>query len=142
MASIRKTHIHVDGTFVLIVPSPDGEWLAIQNRYDAYLAAFPKVGDATVNINFKTPEVPLRRLTKEGANYLYWADGGKTLTWSFGNDFYRVKRDVVLECAETGKRQAGELEAGDVCDFTAGAARYASRTALLARRANRDDEGR
>ena len=58
----KKTHIHVDGTFVLIVPSPDGEWLAIQNRYDAYLAAFPKVGDATVNINFKTPEVPLRRL--------------------------------------------------------------------------------
>jgi hypothetical protein len=93
----------VDGKFVLIVPSPDGEWLAIQNRYDAYLAAFPKVGDAAVNINFKTPEVPLRRLTKEGANYLYWADEGKTLTWSFGNDFYRVKRDVVLSAPKPEK---------------------------------------
>ena len=99
----KKTHIHVDGRFVLIVPSPDGEWLAIQNRYDAYLAAFPKVGDATVNINFKTPEVPLRRLTKEGANYLYWADGGRTLTWSFGNDFYRVKRDAVLNAPKPEK---------------------------------------
>jgi Tol biopolymer transport system component/imidazolonepropionase-like amidohydrolase len=99
----KKAHIHIDGRFVLIVPSPDGEWLAIQNRYDAYLAAFPKVGDATVNINFKAPEVPLRRLTKEGANYLYWADGGKTLTWSFGNDFYRVKRDDVLNAAKPEK---------------------------------------
>jgi len=99
----KKTHIHIDGRFVLVVPSPDGEWLAIQNRYDAYLAAFPKVGDTTININFKTPEVPLRRLTKEGANYLYWADGGKTLTWSFGNDFYRVKRDDVLNAARPEK---------------------------------------
>jgi len=99
----KKTHIHVDGEFVLIVPSPDGEWLAIQNRYDAYLAAFPKVGDATVNINFKAPEVPLRRLTKEGANYLYWADGGKTLTWSFGNEFYRVKREDVLNAPKPEK---------------------------------------
>jgi Tol biopolymer transport system component/imidazolonepropionase-like amidohydrolase len=101
----KKAHIHIDGQFVLIVPSPDGEWLAIQNRYDAYLAAFPKVGDATVNINFKAPEVPLRRLTKEGANYLYWADGGKTLTWSFGNEFYRVKRDDVLNAAKPEKDQ-------------------------------------
>jgi Tol biopolymer transport system component/imidazolonepropionase-like amidohydrolase len=99
----KKAHIHVDGQFVLIVPSPDGEWLAIQNRYDAYLAAFPRVGDTTVNINFKAPEVPLRRLTKEGANYLYWADGGKTLTWSFGDDFYRVKRDDVLNAAKPEK---------------------------------------
>ena len=99
----KKTQIHIDGRFVLVVPSPDGEWLAIQNRYDAYLAAFPKVGDSTVNINFKAPEVPLRRLTKEGANYIYWADGGKTLTWSFGNDFYRVKRDDVLNAAKPEK---------------------------------------
>jgi len=42
-------------------------------------------------------------LTKEGANYLYWADGGKTLTWSFGNDFYRVKRDVVLNAPKPEK---------------------------------------
>src|SRR6201987_1971958 len=99
----KKTQSHGDGRFVLIVPSPDGEWLAIQIRYDAYLAAFPKVGDATVNINFKAPEVPLRRLTKEGANYLYWADGGRMLTWSFGNDFYRVKRDDVLNAARPEK---------------------------------------
>lgn len=93
----KKSHLRMDGNFVLAVPSPDGQWVALQDRYDAYLVAFPKVGDETLSISLKTPAVPVKRLTKEGANYLYWADGGKTLTWSFGNEFYRVKRDTVLE---------------------------------------------
>jgi Tol biopolymer transport system component/imidazolonepropionase-like amidohydrolase len=92
----KKTHLKIDGSFIVAVPSPDDESVAIQSRYDGYLMAFPKAGDKTIDINLKTPAVPVRRLTKEGANYLYWADGGKTLTWSFGNDFYRVKREDVL----------------------------------------------
>ncbi|MGA8223725.1 MAG: hypothetical protein WB780_18900 [Candidatus Acidiferrales bacterium] len=102
----KKTHFHLEGEFALAVPSPDGEWIAIQNRYDAYLAAFPKVGDTVVNFNFKAPAVPLRRVTKEGANYLYWADGGKTLTWSFGNDFYRVRRETVLAAEPPAEKNA------------------------------------
>lgn len=106
----KKTLFHFDGEFVLAIPSPDGEWIAIQDRYDAYLAAFPKVGDTVVNLNFKAPAVPLRRVTKEGANYLYWADGGKTLTWSFANEFYRVKRETVLQ-AEAIVEKTGDKPA-------------------------------
>lgn len=99
----KKTHFKLEGQFMLIIPSPDGEWVAIQDRYDAYLAAFPKTGDATINLNLKAPAVPVKRVTRAGANYIYWADGGKTLTWSFGNDFYRVKRDTVLQAPEPEK---------------------------------------
>jgi Tol biopolymer transport system component/imidazolonepropionase-like amidohydrolase len=102
----KKTHFKLEGGFVLMIPSPDGEWVAIQDRYDAYLAAFPKIGDATINLNFKTPSIPVRRVTREGANYIHWADGGKTLTWSFGNDFYRVNRETVLEAEEPEKKSS------------------------------------
>ena len=37
--------------------------------------------------------MPVKRLTTQAANYIHWADGGKTITWSFGNDFSRVNRD-------------------------------------------------
>jgi Tol biopolymer transport system component/imidazolonepropionase-like amidohydrolase len=100
----KKTHFKLEGGFVLMIPSPDGEWVAIQDRYDAYLAPFPKIGDATINLNLKAPAVPVKRVTREGANYIYWADGGKTLTWSFGNDFYRVSRDTVLQAEEPEKK--------------------------------------
>ena len=107
----KKTHFKLDGNFVLIVPSPDGEWVAFQDRYDAYLAPFPKIGDATVTLNLKTPAVPVKRVTRNGANYMYWADGGKTLTWSFGNEFYRVSRDTVINAPEPEKKPADKSDA-------------------------------
>jgi len=107
----KKTHLRLEGPFVLAVPSPDAEWVAIQDRYDAYLAAFPKTGTETVSLDFKAPAVPLKRVTKEGANYLNWADGGSTLTWSFGNDFYRVKRDDVVRAEKpTDKAESWKPE--------------------------------
>jgi len=107
----KKTHFKLDGNFVLIVPSPDGEWVAFQDRYDAYLAPFPKIGDATVTLNLKTPALPVKRVTRNGANYMYWADGGKTLTWSFGNEFYRVNRDTVINAPEPEKKPADKSDA-------------------------------
>ena len=103
----KKTHFKMEGGFVLMIPSPDSEWVAIQDRYNAYLAAFPKVGDTPITLSLKTPALPVRRLTREGANYINWADGGRTLTWSFGNDFYRVYRDTVL-LAEEPKLNSSE----------------------------------
>ncbi len=102
----KRTHFRIDGAFITAVPSPDGEWVAIQSRYDAYIAAFPRIGTEAVSLNFKSPAVPLKRVTKEGANYISWADGGKTLTWSFGNDFYRVKRDDVLHAEPPPEKPA------------------------------------
>ena len=103
----KKTHFKMEGDFVLMIPSPDGEWVAVQDRYNAYLAPFPKIGDATISLNFKAPAVPVKRVTWEGANYLYWADGGKTLTWSFGNAFYRVNHGTVIAAEEPEKKSTG-----------------------------------
>ncbi len=92
----KKTHMRFEGSSVVAVPSPDGEWIALHDKYDAYLVAFPQAGKEVVSINLKTPAVPVKQLTVEGANYLHWADGGKTITWSFTNWFYRVAREDVL----------------------------------------------
>ena len=41
--------------------------------------------------------MPIKRLTTTGANYIHWADNGKTITWSFGNEFSRVNRDTAFQ---------------------------------------------
>ena len=94
------------GFFVLAIPSPDDQYVAIQNRYDAYLTAFPSFGTETVTLDLKTPVVPLKRLTTTGANYIHWADGGKTITWSFGNEFSRVNRDTAFQAEKADQWKA------------------------------------
>ena len=105
----KKTHIELDGEFVLIIPSPDDEYVAIQNRYDAYLAAFPRFGTETVKLSLKDSAMPIKRLTTTGANYIHWADGGKMITWSFGNDFSRVSRDTAFQAEKPDQWKAEKI---------------------------------
>ena len=52
---------------MVAMPSPDENWVVIQERFDAYLAPFPKVGRETVSLNLQSPSVPVKRLTMDGA---------------------------------------------------------------------------
>jgi imidazolonepropionase-like amidohydrolase len=107
----KKTHMRFDGNLVEAIPSPDGQWVALEDKYDAYLVAFPLAGTETLAISLQGAAVPVKRVTTEGAQYLAWADGGKTLTWSFGNRFYRVARETVLQAE---KREDWKPEQAEV----------------------------
>jgi imidazolonepropionase-like amidohydrolase len=93
----KKTHLRFEGQLVVAVPSPDGQWVALEDKYDAYLVAFPLAGTETIAISLQGSAVPVKRVTTEGAQYLGWTDGGKTLTWSFANHFYRAAVQTVLQ---------------------------------------------
>ncbi len=75
--------------------APNGKWVLVIDRDDAYVVELTDVGNG-IDINLSTPVLPGRRLTIEGANYADWADGGKTITWSFANNFYRAPLERVL----------------------------------------------
>jgi imidazolonepropionase-like amidohydrolase len=91
----KRTHLRFDGNFVLAIPSPDGQWVALHDKYDAYVAAFPKTTGETVTIALQNAVVPVKRVTTEGANYVYWSLDGKSLAWSFADLYFRVSLDDV-----------------------------------------------
>ncbi|HWQ03186.1 MAG TPA: amidohydrolase family protein, partial [Candidatus Nitrosotenuis sp.] len=92
----KKSHLRFEGQLVTAVPSPDGNWVALHDKYDAYVVAFPKTAGEPVAINLQTPAVPVKRVTTEGANYVQWTAGSVGLAWSFANHFYRVPLQDVL----------------------------------------------
>jgi len=106
-----QSHLRFEGIQVDAVPSPDGAWVALHDKSDAYLVAFPKAGTQTVSIGLKEGPVPVKRVTTDGANYLAWADGGKTLTWSYANRFSRVSREAGLHAE---KREDWKIEEAEV----------------------------
>jgi len=56
----------------------------------------PRMGGETPVVNLDKAVLPLRKLSDVGANYLGWADGGKTVTWAVGSTFFRLPLDKVV----------------------------------------------
>ncbi|MBC7895566.1 MAG: PD40 domain-containing protein, partial [Cytophagaceae bacterium] len=90
--------------------APDERAMIVLDRDDVYVMPLTAGGAEGIMVNFQSPAVPLRRLTTEGANYATWADGGRTIAWSFANHYYRASRDTVLRYAESARWNPSHVE--------------------------------
>jgi Tol biopolymer transport system component len=92
-----------------IVPSPDGTWVAFTSRDNVYVTALPGVlTKEPPEVGLKEGALPVYRLSDDAGGYVQWADGGKTLTWSLGNTFYRLPLTSAVEFARAERRKAEE----------------------------------
>ncbi len=85
--------------------SPDGRWIAIRDSSQMYLTPAPSFGGEPLTIDLSaapTPTagaghadvspsavLPVRKLTRVGADAFAWAQDGSALTWSVGATFFR-----------------------------------------------------
>jgi len=66
-------HPAVAGSNAQVTPSPDGRWIAVQQKQDIYVASLPRVapGDSLV-LDLSADATGLRRLTREGGEFARW----------------------------------------------------------------------
>ncbi|MDX1383628.1 MAG: amidohydrolase, partial [Thermoanaerobaculia bacterium] len=120
----RRSHLQVKGPGLYFaeepVPasevriSPDGAWALafVSNRF--YLTAVPRRGGEAPVVDLSAPGVPLRKLTPIGADRFGWADGGRTITWTVGADFFRLDLAAVsFEPPEDAEEEAEDAEDGE-----------------------------
>jgi Tol biopolymer transport system component/imidazolonepropionase-like amidohydrolase len=72
--------------------SPDGRlaFVSLQNRH--LIIGIPRVGREVIKISVRgtgDSVVPVKRLSREGGDYLSWADRGESVVWSLGGTIYR-----------------------------------------------------
>lgn len=117
----RRTHVRVSGKAGdfgdepepadVILMRPDGRWALALVTNQVYLLALPRFGGEAPKIDLGSPGVPLKKLTDIGADYLAWADGGKTITWAVGASLFRLPFDsVTLERPKADEDAAGEKD--------------------------------
>ncbi len=82
----RRIHLLSDNA-QQIVPSPDEKWVALVERYNAYIAVFPHTGQP-VTIGPNTSDYPMKRITRDAGTYLHWSPDSKTVHWSLGPELY------------------------------------------------------
>jgi imidazolonepropionase-like amidohydrolase/Tol biopolymer transport system component len=71
--------------------SPDEKWVAFQERYNAFVAPFPRTGGA-VQIGPDTRSIPVARVSREAGDYIHWSDS-ETLHWSTGPELFTRELD-------------------------------------------------
>jgi len=75
--------------------SPDGRWALTHVGNQLYVTAVPHAGNEPPVVNVGGPSLPLAKLTRVGADYYGWADGGATITWAVGSTLFRQPFDTV-----------------------------------------------
>lgn len=95
----RRTHVRVTGSGAppnqasagMYKISSDGTQVFCEVQGKHYLVTIPRVGKETLNISVASPNsnVPVKKMSAEGGDYLGWSGDGKSVTWSWGNKFYR-----------------------------------------------------
>src|SRR5581483_9765119 len=97
---------------VMIRVTPDGRRAVMVNRRDAYLFPLPPLGAEGVSLDMERPAtgVPLRRITYDGASEAGWADDGRTVTWSFTDQFYRANADSVFATTDSTRWHVQRLD--------------------------------
>ncbi len=100
----RRVHMRITGkgtppqqpTASTIRVSPDRGRAFVDLQGKHYLVTMPRNGRDTVNVNLGGPtaNVPFKKMSAFGGDYLDWAADGKSVTWSWGTKFFRQALDA------------------------------------------------
>jgi imidazolonepropionase-like amidohydrolase/Tol biopolymer transport system component len=99
-------------------PSPDGKWIAFEERYRTYIAPFPRTG-RPVDIGPSTEAYPVQRVSQDAGSYLHWSGDGRRLYWSLGPDLFTRDLGQTFTFVEGAQAKADAPEAkGTPIGFT------------------------
>ena len=70
-----------------IVPSPDGKWVAFEERFRTYVAPFGRTG-RPVDLGPSVSSYPTARVSRDAGNYLHWSGDSRRLFWALGPELF------------------------------------------------------
>lgn len=82
----RRVHVTSDNATDFAI-SPDGQWVAYAERFNAYIAALPRAGEP-IHVGPGSAPVPVRQVSRDAGNYLHWSGDSRTLHWSLGPELF------------------------------------------------------
>ncbi len=116
------------------VPSPDGKWIAFEERFKTHIAPFPRTG-RVIDMNLGTQAYPVQRVSRDAGFYLHWSADSKKLYWALGPELYWRDLTGTFSFVEGGQPKAEPpVEKGINIGFTAKADAPSGTLALVGAR--------
>ncbi len=114
--------------------SPDGRWIAFEERFKTFVAPFPRTG-RVVEIGPATQAYPVQRVSRDAGYYLHWSGDSRRLYWSLGPELFSRDLARTFSFVAGGQPKADEPEAkGIPIGFTIRSDRPAGSIALVGAR--------
>jgi len=67
--------------------SPDGQWVAFTELFNAYIAPMPLVGKS-IELSRETKAIPVTAVSKDVGSYLHWSADSASLHWMVGREYH------------------------------------------------------
>ena len=115
--------------------SPNGEWIAFEERFKTFIAPFPRTG-RPIEIGQSTQAYPVQRVSRDAGFYLTWSGDSRRLYWTLGPELFTRELARTFAFVEGGQPKADEPEAKGVnIGFTAQSDKPTGTVALVGARA-------
>ncbi|HNY27176.1 MAG TPA: amidohydrolase family protein [Candidatus Sumerlaeota bacterium] len=99
--------------------SPDGNWVAFTERFNAYVIPFTHSG-REVAIGPDTKAVPVRKVSRDAGRNLHWSGNSQTLYWNLGPELFSRKLTESFAFVEgASEKQPEPAEKGKDISFEA-----------------------
>ncbi len=70
-----------------IVPSPDGRWVAFEERFHTFVAPFAHTG-RPVDLGPSVGAYPTARVSRDAGSYLHWSGDSRKVYWTLGPELF------------------------------------------------------
>ncbi len=70
--------------------SPDGQWVVYREAHNVYVTALPEAGAGPIDVAADGGAFPVAKLSESGGEWVGWAEGANTISWSFGPKYSRL----------------------------------------------------
>lgn len=88
--------------------SPDGRWVAWQERFKAHVAPFVPTGE-TVALSPSTEAIPVATVSRDAGDSLHWNAGSTALHWTLGPELFTRELTDAFAFLEGGPDTADDL---------------------------------
>jgi imidazolonepropionase-like amidohydrolase/Tol biopolymer transport system component len=114
--------------------SPNGEWIAFEERFKTFVAPFPRTG-RVIDINPTTSAYPVQRISRDAGFFLHWSGDSRTVHWTLGPELFSRDLTHTFPFVEGAQAKADEPEAkGILIGFTTASDKPSGTIALVGAR--------
>jgi imidazolonepropionase-like amidohydrolase len=89
--------------------SPDGNWVAFTELFNAYVVPLPRTGGA-IELSKDTKAIPVAQVSRDIGSYLHWSADSTRLHWLVGNQYFTRRLNEAFSFVDGAAKELPKID--------------------------------